>query len=225
MVNFQPYRFSFSSEKSPEQHALLFFAVIPYINLGMPPIMLQQDVTARWNSMFCVLKSLLKQTWARGLLCRLWSPPDIQCPPKGFNEEHNFFSLPIWRTNEGVECICSICRRHVPINHCTEVSAEEVKLTMELFWKDSFISDDQALNQILFIVSQPSLCQDIRLLLWYRQKAECSQDALKTIRLRSTALCKKNSQAAAPSNMNKEQMHALLSQKQESSWISLVLHK
>jgi len=63
--------------------------------------MLQQDVTTRWNSMFCLLKSLLEQTWAHGLLSRLWSARDTRYPPVGFNWVHNFTSLPIWRKNKG----------------------------------------------------------------------------------------------------------------------------
>lgn len=154
----QPLIFNLPSEKSPEQHAPLLFVVILYIHLGMPPIMLQQDVTTRWNSMFCVLKSLLKQTWAHTVYSADYDQPVTFSPHQwGLIENIISFLFPFEVLTREMSAFAD---NTFPSVTALKILLRKLKLTMELVWKDSFISDDQALNQILVIVSQPCLFQD-----------------------------------------------------------------
>lgn len=137
----QPPKFNLLSEKSPEQHAPLLFVVILYFHLGMPPIMLQHDVTTRWNSMFCVLESLLEQTWAHTVYSADYDQPvTFSALPWGLIE--NIISLlsPFEEITREMSASVGFADDTLPSVIAMKFLLNKLKLTMELVWKDSFIS-------------------------------------------------------------------------------------
>lgn len=140
--------------------------------------MLQQDVTTRWNRMFCVLKSLLEQTWAHTVYSADYDQPvTFSALPWGLIE--NIISLlsPFEKITREMSASVVFADDTFPSVIALKFLLKKLKLTMELVWKDSFISKVMTKHCIRFCLLYLSHAWAKIITLLRTKKQECSHHA------------------------------------------------